>query len=602
MSSSTNFRNIAIIAHVDHGKTTLIDELLKQTASVATHRELAERAMDSNALERERGITIYAKTTAIEWGDYKINIVDTPGHADFGGEVERVLNMVDSVLLLVDAFEGPMPQTKFVLRKSLELGLRPIVVINKVDRPNARPDAVLDMAFDLFVDLEADDDALDFPVIYASGRDGWAANELEDPRENLEPLLQAIVDNVQPPSGSQDAPLQFQVATLNYDNYLGRVGVGRVFNGVMSVGDRVTICRRDGTKTNVRISNLWGFRGLERVETDTVYAGDICAVTGLEGVLPGETIADSENPQPLPTIDVDEPTLSVVVMVNDGPFAGLEGKYLTSRQIRERLDRELESNVALRVEDTDRPEAVLISGRGELHLSVLLEQMRREGYEVQVSRPRVIFREDETQGKTEPFEEVVIDVEDEYSGNVIRKLNERRGTMQSVHVNADGSQRITYTIPARCLFGYRSEFLTDTRGTGILYTRFDSYGPYAGDIPTRRNGALITLERGTTTAFAINNLQERGVMFIAPGEEVYAGQIVGEHARDNDLVVNPAKKKQLTNIRASGADDAPILTPPRRFTLEQALEWIGDDERVEITPDSIRIRKAILDHSKRKRA
>ncbi len=598
----SSIRNIAIIAHVDHGKTTLIDELLKQTASVFGHRELAERAMDSNDLERERGITIYAKCTAISWGDHKINIIDTPGHADFGGEVERVLKMVDSVLLLVDAFEGPMPQTKFVLRKSLELGLKPIVVINKIDRPNARPDAVLDMVFDLFVDLEAADDALDFPVVYASGKEGWATAELGVPSDNLDPLLQCVVDNVAPPSGTAEATLQFQVATLNYDNYLGRVGIGRVFNGVLAVGQRVAICRLDGTVSNVKITNLWGFRGLERVPETEVHAGDICAVTGLDGVLPGETITDIENPMPLPTIDVDEPTLSMVVMVNDGPFAGLEGKFLTSRQIRERLDRELESNVALRVEDTDRPEAMLISGRGELHLSVLLEQMRREGFELQVSRPRVILREDENGKKLEPYEEVVIDVPEEFAGTVIRKLNVRKGEMQSMHVNADGSNRISYRIPARCLFGYRSEFMTDTRGTGVLYTNFDGYSPFAGEMAQRRNGAMIVLEKGATTAYSLNNLQERGVMFMGATMDVYGGQIVGEHARENDLVVNPTKKKQLSNVRSSGTDDALILTPPRQMTLEQALEWISDDERVELTPTSIRLRKAQLDHSKRKRA
>ena len=596
------YRNIAIIAHVDHGKTTLIDELLKQTGSVAAHRELAERAMDSNAIERERGITIYAKCTAITWGDFKINIVDTPGHADFGGEVERVLKMVDSVLLLVDAFEGPMPQTKFVLRKSLELGLRPIVVINKIDRPNSRPDEVLNLVFDLFGDLEATDEQLDFPVVYASGRDGWATLDLAEQTDTLEPLLQAVVKHVPPPSGSDDETLQFQVATLNYDDYLGRVGIGRVFNGVLRVGDRVAICRRDGKRSNVRITNLWGFRGLERVETDEVHSGDICAVTGLEGVLPGETITDVERPKPLPLIDVDEPTLSIVLMVNDSPFAGKEGKYLTSRQIRERLDRELESNVALRVDPTDRAEAVLVSGRGELHLSVLLEVMRREGYEMQVSRPRVIYRVSADGTREEPFEEVVIDVPDEYSGTVIRKLNERKGQMETMTVNHDGSNRITYRIPARCLFGYRSEFLTDTRGTGVIYTNFAGYGPHAGEIPSRRNGALIVLEKGVTTTYALHNLQERGVLFVGPAEEVYAGQIVGEHARDNDLVVNPAKKKQLTNIRSSGADDALILTPPRRLNLEQALEWIGEDEWVEITPKSIRVRKAVLDHNRRKRA
>jgi GTP-binding protein len=594
-------RNIAIVAHVDHGKTTMIDEMLKQSGTIAEHRELAERAMDNNDLERERGITIFAKTTGITWKDYAINIVDTPGHADFGGEVERVLKMVDSVLLLVDAFEGPMPQTKFVLRKSLELGLAPVVVINKIDRPNARPDAVLDMIFDLFVDLDAADDQLDFPIIYASGKEGYAKHELEDDVKDLEPLFEAIVEHVPAPGGDEDAPLQMQVATLNYDEYLGRVGIGRVFQGQAKVGDNIVVCRRDGSRTKARITKLWGFAGLERVERQEVSAGDICAVTGIEGVLPGETLTDPDNPQPLPTINVDEPTLSMIFMVNNSPFAGLEGKYLTSRQLRERLDRELEHNVALRVEDTDRPEAFRVSGRGELHLSVLLEQMRREGYELQVSQPEVIFREDDNGKKLEPIEEVVVDVPEEYAGTVIRKLQERRGNMTLLDVNSDGTQRLEFTVPARGLIGYRSEFLTDTRGTGILYTNFHGYEAFRGDIEHHRGGALVVLEKGVTTTYSLNGLQERGVLFVGAGADVYGGQVIGEHARDNDLVVNPNKKKQLTNVRAAGSDDALILTPPREMDLEKAIEWIRNDEYVEITPTAIRIRKAELNHSMRKR-
>jgi GTP-binding protein len=504
-------------------------------------------------------------------------------------------------LLLVDAFEGPMPQTKFVLRKSLELGLAPVVVINKIDRPNARPDAVLDMVFDLFVDLEAGDNQLDFPVIYASGKEGYARHELEDTDTDLQPLFEAIVEHVPEPGGDVDAPLQMQVATLNYDEYLGRVGIGRVFQGTATVGDNILVCRRDGQKTRSRITKLWGFKGLERVQRESVSAGDLCAVTGIEGVLPGETLTDIDDPQPLPMIDVDEPTLSMILMVNNSPFAGLEGKYLTSRQIRERLDRELEHNVALKVENTDRPEAFRVSGRGELHLSVLLEQMRREGFEMQVSQPEVIYREDENGKKTEPIEDVVVDVPEEFAGTVIRKLQERRGAMTKLGVNSDNTQRLEFTVPARGLIGYRSEFLTDTRGTGVLYTNFHGYEEFRGDIEHYRGGALVVSEKGTTTIYSLNNLQERGTLFLSAGSDVYGGQVIGEHARVNDLVVNPTKKKQLSNVRAAGSDDALILTPPRDMDLEKAIEWIRDDEYVEITPESIRIRKAELNHSFRKR-
>ncbi len=598
---SKNTRNIAIVAHVDHGKTTLIDELLKQSETVATHKELTERAMDSNDLEQERGITIYAKCTGIEYQDYSVNIIDTPGHADFGGEVERVLKMVDSVLLLVDAFEGPMPQTKFVLRKSLALGHQPIVVINKVDRPNSRPHEVLDMVFDLFVDLEAADEQLDFPVIYASAKEGYAMKELEDDAHDMQPLFQAIIEHVPEPSGDPEATLQMQVATLNYDDYLGRVAIGRVFNGAMKEGDRVTLARNDGTQTGARITKLWGFRGLDRVEQKEASAGDIIALTGFDAILPGDTVTDSDEPRPLPPIEIDEPTLSMVFMINNSPFAGLEGKYVTSRQIKERLDRELEHNVALRVERTERAEAFEVSGRGELSLAILLETMRREGFEMQVSQPRVIFKEEN--GKTlEPIEEVVVEVENDYAGTVINKLKQRRGQLLGVHVNSDSTQRLEFSVPSRGLLGYRSEFLTDTRGTGVMYSNFDGYQEHRGDLPFSRNGALIVLEKGITTTYALNNLQERGILFVGPGEEVYPGQIIGEHARENDLVVNPCKKKQLTNIRAAGSDDALILTPPREFTLEQAIEFIESDEYVEITPDSIRLRKAILNHSQRKRA
>jgi GTP-binding protein len=597
-----HIRNIAIIAHVDHGKTTLVDGLLKQSGTISSHRELVERAMDSNPLERERGITILAKCTAIRWNDYAINIVDTPGHADFGGEVERVLKMVDSVLLLVDAFEGPMPQTKFVLRKALLLGHRPIVVINKVDRPNARPDDVLNMVFDLFVDLEASEAQLDFPVIYASGKNGWAINELTDTPKDLQPLFQLIVDKVPPPTGNVEATLQMQIATLNYDDYLGRVAIGRVFNGRIKVGDRVMLCHRDGSQEASRVTKLWGFRGLERVERQEAGAGDIVAVTGFHSILPGETLTDINNPMPLPLIEIDEPTLSMIFMINDSPFAGREGKFVTSRQIRERLERELEHNVSLRVEPTERAEAFKVSGRGELGLSILLETMRREGYELQVSRPQVIFRTAEDGTKLEPIEEVVVEVENDYASTVIMKLTQRRGTVTGIHMNNDNTQRINLLVPSRGLLGYRSEFMTDTRGTGVLYTNFNSYQPHKGDLPFQRNGALIVLEEGDTTAYALYTLQDRGKLFVGAGEQVYPGQIIGEHNRDNDLVVNPCKKKQLTNMRAAGADEALTLTPHIVMTLERAIEFIEDDEYVEITPTSIRLRKAVLDHSKRKRA
>ncbi len=595
-----NVRNIAIIAHVDHGKTTLIDGLLSQSNTIESHKELSERAMDSNDLEKERGITIFAKCTGIRWNDYKINIIDTPGHADFGGEVERVLKMVDSVLLLVDAFEGPMPQTKFVLRKSLELGQNPVVVINKIDRPNARPDAVLDMVFDLFVDLGATDAQLDFPVIYASAKEGYAINEVGDEPKDLEPLFQMIVDKIEPPAGDPEAVLQMQVATLNYDDYLGRVAIGRVFNGSMKVGDRVLVHRREGNDDSARITKIWGFRGLERMEVDYAEAGDIIAVTGIDAILPGETLTDINNPDPLPMLKIDEPTLSMIFMINDSPFAGLEGKYVTSRQIKDRLDRELEGNVSLKVEPTERAEAFKVSGRGELSLAVLIETMRREGYELQVSRPQVIFRTDENGKTLEPMEEVVVETDADYAGTVIMKLNQRKGELLEVKVNGDNTQRLLFKVPARGLLGYRSEFLTDTRGTGVMYTNFDAYEEYRGELPHKRNGALIVLEKGETTSYALFNLQERGKLFVGAAEPVYNGQIIGEHARENDLVVNPCKKKQLTNVRASGSDSATVLTPPLEMSLEKAIEFIEDDEYVEITPESIRLRKAILDHNKRK--
>jgi GTP-binding protein len=597
-----DIRNIAIVAHVDHGKTTLIDEMLKQSGTHAAHREMAERAMDSNQIERERGITILAKCTAVKQGDTTINIVDTPGHADFGGEVERVLKMVDSVLLLVDAFEGPMPQTKFVLKKSLQLGHKPIVVINKIDRPTARPDEVLDEVFDLFVDLEANDQQLDFPIVYASGMEGFAIHELGDEQKDLQPLFEAILEHIAPPKDDPEAPLKMQIATLNYDDYLGRVAIGRVYAGRVSVGDNVMVARRDGSTTRARITKLFGFHGLDKVERDMIEAGDLCALTGVEGILPGETICDPDHVEQMDMIEIDEPTLSMIFMVNDSPFAGLEGKFLTSRQIRDRLDRELEHNVALRVEDTDRPEAFKVSGRGELHLSVLLEQMRREGYEIQVSQPEVIIKTDENGNKLEPIEKVVIEAESDFAGTVIRKLQERKGEMTHMSQNNDGTQRVEFLVPARGLIGYRTEFLTDTRGTGIMHTNFHAYAPYRGEIDRYRGGPLVVLEKGETTAYSLYNLQERGELFVGPGEPVYPGQVIGENSRDNELVVNPNKGKKLSNVRSSGADEALVLTPPRRLSLEKAIEFIAPDEYVEITPEAVRVRKSILHHGKRKAA
>lgn len=595
-----NIRNIAIVAHVDHGKTTMIDQMLRQSGTIQEHRDMAERAMDTNQLERERGITILSKCTAVVYNGTEINIVDTPGHADFGGEVERVLKMVDSVLLLVDAFEGPMPQTKFVLRRSLALGHQPIVVINKIDRPNARPDEVLDEVFDLFVDLGANDEQLEFPIVYASGRDGYAMMDPADKADDLTPLFDTILSEIDPPGDDPEAPLKMQVATLNYDDYMGRVAIGRVFAGRMRVGDQVVIARRDGSQSNAKITKLYGFMGLEKVERDVIEAGDLCAVTGMEEILPGETICDPDHVVSMDMIEIGEPTLSMILMVNNSPFAGREGKYLTSRQIRERLDRELEHNVALRVEDTDRPEAFKVSGRGELHLSVLLEQMRREGYEMQVSQPVVIIRTDENGNKTEPIEEVVIEAPADYAGTVIRKMQERKGEMTHMMQNSDGTQRVEFLVPSRALIGYRTEFLTDTRGAGIMHTNFHSYGEFRGDFERHRGGAMVVLEQGDTTGYSLNNLQERGTLFAGPGETVYGGQVIGENNRDNELVINPCKGKKLSNVRSSGSDDALALAPPIRFSLEKAIEFIAKDEYVEITPESIRLRKSVLHHGKRK--
>jgi GTP-binding protein len=597
----SDVRNIAIIAHVDHGKTTLVDGLLRQAGMFRRGEVVAERALDSNDQERERGITILAKATAITWKGVRINVVDTPGHADFGGEVERVLGMVDSVLLLVDAYEGPMPQTRFVTKKALALGLRPIVVINKIDRPGCDPDGTLNGVFDLFVALGATDEQLDFPVIYASGREGFAIRDLHDEREDLAPLLDLILEKVPQPPGDLEAVFAMQVATLAYDDYLGFLAIGRVETGRCKMGDRMLLAHRDGTREEFRVQKVLGFQGLKRFELAEAGAGDIVAITGMSELNVGETITDIQNPRILPLLTVDEPTISMEFLVNDGPFAGTEGKYVTSRNLRERLAREVKSNVALRVEDTSDPGIFKVSGRGELHLSVLIETMRREGYELCVSQPQVIFHDDPVHGKQEPYEEVVIDVDESYSGPVIEELGRRAGRMLEMHPSGEGRVRMEYIVPARGLIGYRSQFLTDTRGTGVFYHQFAEYGAYAGPLRGRVNGVLIVQDQGETNTYALFYLQERGVLFMGSGEKVYPGQIIGQHSRDNDLIVNPSKAKKLTNIRTTAADEKLFLTPPRAMGLEAALEFINDDELVEVTPKSIRLRKRVLDHNARKR-
>jgi GTP-binding protein len=594
-------RNIAIIAHVDHGKTTLVDVMLHQAGAFRRGEVVAERAMDSNDQERERGITILAKATAITWKGVRINVVDTPGHADFGGEVERVLGMVDSVLLLVDAVEGPMPQTRFVTKKALALGLRPIVVINKIDRPAADPDGTLNGVFDLFVALGANDDQLDFPVIYASGREGFAVRDLHDERTDLAPLLDMILEKVPLPPGDVDASLALQVATLAYDDYLGYLAIGRVETGRCKMGDRLLVVHRDGGREEFRVQKVLGFQGLKRFELAEARAGDIVAVTGMAELSVGETVTEIDRPRILPLLTVDEPTISMEFLTNDGPFAGTDGKYVTSRNLRERLLKEIKSNVALRVEETADAGVFKVSGRGELHLSVLIETMRREGYELCVSQPQVIYKDDPEKGRLEPYEEVVIDVEDTYSGAVIEELGRRAGRMTEMHPSGEGRVRMEYIIPARGLIGYRSQFMTDTRGTGVFYHQLDEYGPYAGALRGRVNGVLIVQEDGETNTYALFYLQERGVLFVGPGEKVYMGMIVGMHSRDNDLVVNPSKAKKLTNIRTTAADEKLFLTPPRIMTLEAALEFIHSDELVEVTPKAIRLRKRVLDHNARKR-
>jgi GTP-binding protein len=601
MPPQTNIRNVAIIAHVDHGKTTLVDGLLRQAGAFRTGEVVAERAMDSNDLERERGITILSKCTSVTWKGVRINLVDTPGHADFGGEVERVLGMVDSVLLVVDAYEGPMPQTRFVTQKAFEMGLRPLVVINKIDRPSVEPEKVMDPVFDLFDSLGANEHQLDFPVIYASGREGFAIRDLKDERKDLAPLLDLIIEQVPPPDADPEAPLCMQVATLDYDDFLGYVAIGRMRAGVSKVGDRVLLAHRDGSKEEFRVQKVLGFQGLKRFELAEARAGDICAFTGMKELNVGETITSIQAPTILPLLKIDAPTISMNFRVNDGPFAGKEGKYVTSRNIRERLQREIKSNVALKVEDTNEASAFKVSGRGELHLSVLIETMRREGYELCVSQPQVITQEGPKGELLEPYEHAVIDLEDKYTGAVVEELGRRLGQMKEMRPSGPGRVRLEYRIPSRGLIGYRSQFLTDTRGTGVLYTQLEDYDVWAGAVRSRVNGVLIANEVGETNAYALFSLQDRGALFVGTNVSVYGGMIVGIHSRDNDLVVNPNKTKKLTNIRSAGADEKLILAPPKPITLEYALEFINDDELVEVTPQSIRLRKSVLDHNVRKR-
>ncbi len=595
-----SLRNIAIIAHVDHGKTTLVDSMFRQSGVYRDNQRVDERAMDSNDLERERGITIVAKPTAVQWGDTRVNIVDTPGHADFGGEVERILSMVEGVVLLVDSAEGPMPQTKFVLGKALKLGLRPIVIINKIDRPDQRAEEVLDEIFDLFVSLEASEEQLDFPVLYASGRDGWAAENPEGPKENLTPLMELVLSHVPAPDVDEKAPFAMLATMLHADNFLGRILTGRVYQGRAKLNMPVKVIRGDGTVETGRLSKLMGFRGLERVPQEEAVAGDIIAIAGLTEATVADTICSTEVTTAIESQPIDPPTLAMTFSVNNSPLAGQEGDKVTSRMIRARLEREAEGNIAIKIGETEDKDAFEVAGRGELQLGVLVETMRREGFELSISRPRVLFKEIDGV-LSEPFEEVQVDVDEEYSGVVVEKMSLRKAEMTDMRSSGGGKTRIIFIAPSRGLIGYHGEFLTDTRGTGVMNRVFHSYGPVKGSIAGRRNGALISNDQGEAVAYALFNLEDRGIMFIEHGERVYQGMIIGEHNRDNDLEVNVLKGKKLTNVRASGKDEAVTLTPPRRMSLEEALSYIQDDELVEVTPKSVRIRKLHLDPNVRKR-
>ena len=594
-----DIRNIAIIAHVDHGKTTLVDAMFKESHVFRSNEKMDERVMDSNDLEKERGITILSKNTAVMYNGTKINIVDTPGHADFGGEVERVLKMVDSVLLVVDSYEGPMPQTKFVLKKALELKLKPIVVINKIDKPNARPEEVIDEVFDLFLELGADDEQLDFPIIYASAREGFARYNVEDTNDGMEPLFKTIIDHVEPPKGYIDGPFQMLVTTLDSNAFVGKIAIGKVHRGTVKKNQNVTLVRQDGTKSNYKITAVFGYNGLKREEVEEAGLGDIIAVSGIMDANIGETIADASNPEALPFVEIDEPTLNMNFMVNDSPFAGKEGEFVTSRHLRDRLMKELETNVSLRVKEIT-PDCFEVSGRGELHLSVLIETMRREGFELQVSKPSVIFKE-ENGKKLEPMEYLTIDVPEEFMGAVMEKMGPRKAEMVNMTSAVNGYTRLEFIIPARGLIGFRNEFMTDTKGNGIMNHVFEGYAPYKGEIEARSRGSIVSFEQGEAIAYGLFNAQERGRLFITPGTPVYQGMVVGECARAEDLDINVCKGKKLTNTRASGSDDAVKLVPVTTLTLEQSIEFIGNDELVEVTPQSIRIRKRYLDAAERKR-
>ncbi|GAA8062019.1 translational GTPase TypA [Helicobacter pylori] len=595
-----NIRNIAVIAHVDHGKTTLVDGLLSQSGTFSEREKVDERVMDSNDLEKERGITILSKNTAIYYKDTKINIIDTPGHADFGGEVERVLKMVDGVLLLVDAQEGVMPQTKFVVKKALSFGICPIVVVNKIDKPAAEPDRVVDEVFDLFVAMGASDKQLDFPVVYAAARDGYAMKSLDDEKKNLEPLFETILEHVPSPSGSVDEPLQMQIFTLDYDNYVGKIGIARVFNGSVKKNESVLLMKSDGSKENGRITKLIGFLGLARTEIENAYAGDIVAIAGFNAMDVGDSVVDPTNPMPLDPMHLEEPTMSVYFAVNDSPLAGLEGKHVTANKLKDRLLKEMQTNIAMKCEEMGEGK-FKVSGRGELQITILAENLRREGFEFSISRPEVIIKE-ENGVKCEPFEHLVIDTPQDFSGAIIERLGKRKAEMKAMNPMSDGYTRLEFEIPARGLIGYRSEFLTDTKGEGVMNHSFLEFRPFSGSVESRKNGALISMENGEATAFSLFNIQERGTLFINPQTKVYVGMVIGEHSRDNDLDVNPIKFKHLTNMRASGSDDAIKLTPPRTMVLERALEWIEEDEILEVTPLNLRIRKKILDPNMRKRA
>lgn len=601
MQKREDIRNIAIIAHVDHGKTTLVDGLLRQSGTFRANENVAERVMDSNDLERERGITILAKNTAVTYKGVKINIIDTPGHADFGGEVERVLKMVDSVLLIVDAAEGPMPQTRFVLKKALDLHLKPIVVVNKIDRPDSRIHEVIDEVLDLFIELGADDEQLEFPIVYASAKAGIATHDIDVESRDLVPLFETIINRVEPPKGYVDEPLQLLITTIEYDEYVGRIAIGKINRGKIRYNQNAVLCKREGVFQNVKIGKIYSFTGLNRTEVEEAEMGDIVAVSGIEEINIGETIADAQNPEALPFVEIEEPTISMNFIVNNSPFAGREGDFVTSRHLRARLFKELETNVAMRIFETDSPDSFEVAGRGELHISILIETMRRQGYEFQISKPTVIFKEENGQ-RLEPIEHLTIDIPEEFMGAVMDKLGTRKAEMVNMTTNSDGYLRLEFNIPARGLIGYRSQFMTDTKGNGVMHHVFHGYEPYKGEIPERQRGSLVAFESGETTTYGLFNAQERGELFIGPGVSIYEGMIVGQNAKAGDIEVNVCKKKHVTNMRASGSDEAMRLTTPIDMSLENCLEFIAADELVEVTPKSIRLRKRILDSNQRAKA